>query len=465
MRKTARILWRSAAGLLGLLAVLMVVCLDAVDHRPYFQSAFYAETLSRFKEGPAHSAAVPGRLLAGFGKVRLTPVLNSPSDDPEQGRFRSLPLAGFGSRRGKPATGAHDDLFVKAVSLRSGDRLAVMVSADALIIPREVAEAAAARLATEAHLAREQIYFGATHTHAGIGGWGEGFVAESFAGGYQPGARQWFASCLVKAAVEAISDLAPAASGRGSIAVPQYIRNRLVGDLGSIDPELSYLFIRRADGRTAVIGSYSAHATVLPSGLMEYSADYPGAFQRAVEQGTGGIALFFAGGVGSHSPVPGAKGFEGVEKMGGALAHAVLAKLPGTTLEEMPTAAFAGLSVSLPAPQWRLTDGIRLRPWLARRLLPVAGQSYLQVYRIGSAAWVSAPCDFSGELALNIKDFARRSGLHAVVTSFNGDYIGYVIPNRYYHMEGYEPRLMSFFGPDTPEYLSEFIRRMLVPLS
>jgi hypothetical protein len=238
-----------------------------------------------------------------------------------------------------------------------------------------------------------------------------------------------------------------------------------VGELGSIDPELSYLFIRRIDGKTAVVGSYSAHATVLPSSLMEYSADYPGAFQRAVEQATGGVAIFFAGGVGSHSPVPGAKGFDGIEKMGGSLARAVLARLPETRLEETPAAAFAGLSIALPAPQSRLTDGIRLRPWIARKLLPVSDRTYLQDYRLGSAAWISTPCDFSGELALGIKDYARRNGLQAVVTSFNGDYIGYVIPSRYYHLDGYEPRLMSFFGPDTPEYLSDLIRRMLAPLS
>ncbi len=465
MRRIGRILGRTTVGLIGITVAVMVLCLDSVDYQPYFHSSSYKETLVGFQEGPARTVATAGRLSAGFGKAQLTPVLNSPADDPEQGRFRSLPLAGFGSRNGKPATGVHDDLFVKAVALRVGDRLAVMISADALIIPREVAEAAMSRLASESHLAREQVYFGATHTHAGIGGWGEGFVAESFAGGYQPGARKWFAICLVKAAQDALADLMPAAVGHGSVAEPQFIRNRLVGELGTIDPELSFLIIRRTDGKTAVVGSYSAHATILPSSLMEFSADYPGAFQRAVEQATGGFALFFAGGVGSHSPVPGAKGFDGVEKMGRALAQAVLAKIPDTRLEDAPAAAFSGLSVALPPPQSRLTDGIRLRPWIARKLLPVSDRTYLQVYRVGSSAWISTPCDFSGELALSIKDYARRSGLQAVVTSFNGDYIGYVIPNRYYHMDGYEPRLMSFFGPDTPEYLSELIRRMLVPAS
>jgi len=35
--------------------------------------------------------------------------------------------------------------------------------------------------------------------------------------------------------------------------------------------------------------------------------------------------------------------------------------------------------------------------------------------------------------------------------SFNGDYVGYVIPTKYYALDGYEPRTMSFFGPQLPE--------------
>ena len=47
-----------------------------------------------------------------------------------------------------------------------------------------------------------------------------------------------------------------------------------------------------------------------------------------------------------------------------------------------------------------------------------------------------------------------------MITSFNGDYVGYVIPSRYYHLNGYEPRVMSFFGPNVPDYFDEFIRTM-----
>ena len=118
----------------------------------------------------------------------------------------------------------------------------------------------------------------------------------------------------------------------------------------------------------------------------------------------------------------------------------------------------------MPSLNVRLSDGIRLRPWLAGKFVPGERHSYLQVFRIDDSVWISTPCDFSGELALGIKDFLQVRGSSAIVTSFNGDYIGYVVSPRYYHLNGYEPRLMSFFGPYVPDYLDELIRSMALTL-
>jgi hypothetical protein len=78
--------------------------------------------------------------------------------------------------------------------------------------------------------------------------------------------------------------------------------------------------------------------------------------------------------------------------------------------------------------------------------------------------WISTPCDYSGELAVGIKDMLRTRGFAGVVTSFNGDYVGYVIPSRYYHLNGYEPRIMSFYGPYVPDYLDELARTLALEL-
>lgn len=151
--------------------------------------------------------------------------------------------------------------------------------------------------------------------------------------------------------------------------------------------------------------------------------------------------------------------------MGQALAQSLLDQLPKTPLTNSITFGTLGLNLSMPPLNVRVTDGLRLRPWLAQKLMPVKKQTFIQAFRLDDSVWISTPCDFSGELALGIKDLLKVRGRHAVVTSFNGDYIGYVICPKYYHMDGYEPRTMSFFGPNVPDYFDEFIRKMALELA
>jgi hypothetical protein len=465
MKRAPRLLLRVGLGLILLSGSLAVVTLNRVDYRPYFRQPYYAETIERLQAHLTTNRLARGELFAGFGRARLTPTVGAPRDNPSRGEFRVMPLAGYGERRGKSATGVHDELFVKALALRVGDLTGVMVGSDALIVPREVTALAAQRLERELQLGRAQIYLSATHTHCSLGGWGEGPVAEAFAGKFQPGAREWFADRIVTAVRAALADLQPAALGHGRFDAPEFVRNRVVGRLGGVDPEFSFLVVRRRDGPVAVLGSFAAHATILGGGVMEFSGDYPGAWQRAVESATGGLAVFLAGGVGSHSPAPGERGFAGVEQMGRSLAQKVVERLPAVPLTNFVTFGTLGLEVSLPPLNWRVTDGLRMRPWVARRLLGREGPTFLQVFRVQDVLWASTPCDFSGELALGLKDALRARGFDAAVTSFNGDYIGYVIPSRYYHLSGYEPRLMSFFGPYVPDYLDDLLRRMMLALA
>jgi neutral ceramidase len=300
-----RLGWRLAVAGAAVVGIVLLASLGGVDRAPHPGSDYAVRTEARLRELAARpDLATLGELRAGFGRAKLTPTLGTAVDAPERGEFRAVPLAGYGQREGRPATGVHDDVWVKAFAFAVGGRTGVVVAADALIIPREVSEAAAERIRAECGLDRGRVYFGATHTHCSLGGWGEGWVAEAFAGGFQPGVRVWMARQLAAAATAAVRDLGPATVGGGSFPAPEFTRNRLVGDQGRIDPEFALLVVRKEDGRTGVLGSYAAHATVLPGRFMEFSGDYPGFWQRRVEERTGGMAAFLAGGVGSHSPKP-----------------------------------------------------------------------------------------------------------------------------------------------------------------
>jgi hypothetical protein len=154
------------------------------------------------------------------------------------------------------------------------------------------------------------------------------------------------------------------------------------------------------------------------------------------------------------------KGHDAAEAMGRSLADRTLEAMPRLAMTNRVVLASLGLAPVMARIQPRVTDDWCLRPWVARKLLRVHEESWLQVARIGDALWIATPCDFSGELALPIYAEIRCAGLEPVITSFNGDYVGYVIPGRYYHLEGYEPRTMSFNGPYTADYLSELILKM-----
>ncbi len=66
---------------------------------------------------------------------------------------------------------------------------------------------------------------------------------------------------------------------------------------------------------------------------------------------------------------------------------------------------------------------------------------------------LGTPCDFSGEFNPAIDSVADHLEAHAMVTSFNGSYIGYVTPRSRYDIVHYETQLMNWYGPGTGEYL------------
>lgn len=74
--------------------------------------------------------------------------------------------------------------------------------------------------------------------------------------------------------------------------------------------------------------------------------------------------------------------------------------------------------------------------------------------------WITTPCDFSGEYALQIKNSLAAKGFNANISSFNGSYVGYIIPGRYFYLDEYESKLMGWFGPNMGEYTVDLIRRI-----
>jgi len=446
------------------LVIVLLWALERVDYSPYFDADYYSKSRSDLDSISAQLSLAEGEVEVGFGRASITPGLGAGEDDPGAGVFREMPLAGFGSRKGTYAEGVHDSLFVKAVAIRVEEQLLVLIGSDMLIVPPNITEGVTRLVSEKLDINRNQLFFSATHTHSSVGAWSEGFVGKEFAGEANPNVEAWLIRQFGKAIKNAVEDLQPGQIGSGSFHAPGLISNRLVGEKGEKNSEFIYVAANQNSGKRALLGSFDAHATTLGGWNMQISGDYPGYWQRKLESEGIDMALFFAGSVGSHSPHSIGEEFEKSRYIGEALADSVLKYMAGTELRESIGLSFLSLGMDLPEFHIRVSDGLRLNPALGGKLFPPIGDVYLQAAKIGDLIWVTTPSDFSGEMAIDYKRAMNNEGYRALVTSFNGAYVGYIIPGKYYHLDEYESRLMSWYGPNMGPYTHEMIRRMMEKL-
>jgi Neutral/alkaline non-lysosomal ceramidase, N-terminal len=450
----------AAAVFLALVLLICLICTVRIDSTPYFKSTYFRKSFERADSIDKITFPETDSLYAGFARVSITPWLNNDVDKAIEGKFKEVPLAGYGARNGEPSTGVHDSVFVKAIALKAGISRVVFVGADLLIMPPNITDSVAVILAKKG-IRREQLFFSATHSHSSLGGWGSGYVGEKFAGKENKNLEKWLVIQIVKAVNQAVSDLQPAEVGSGSFNAACYIRNRLIGDEGTKNDEFSFIFVEQVNGKEAVIGSFSAHATTLGDKNMEISADYPGYWERKAEKTTVDLALFCAGAVGSQSPAGEGNGFEKSKSIGEALADSLLVHIRDVKLNRMPVFSAVSLKMSLPDYHVRITTKINLATFLSRKLMPLPQNVYLQAARIGDMIWITTPSDFSGEYALQIKNGLAVKGFMSNITSFNGNYVGYIIPGRYFYMNEYESKVMGWFGPNMGEYTVDLIGRIV----
>ena len=442
-----------------LLIVLYFSGTGPVVTTPYFESEYFKKSCAEIDSLKKTNFSAKGELQAGFSKVSITPTLNSSVDNVEKGEFVKLPLAGFGARKGAPATAIHDSIFIKAAALKVNNSLAVFVGADLLIMPPNITDSVMAVL-SEKGFTRGQIYFSASHTHSSLGGWGPGFVGKEFAGEENKNLEKWLVQQISKAIILAVADLKPGAIASGDFDATAYTRNRLIGDLGTKNSDFSYFYIQQNEGKKAVIGSFAAHSTCMGDKNMEISGDYPGYWQRKMENTMVDYAIFMAGSMGSQTNRGEGEGFEKPRFIGESLADSTISHLQNIVTSDSVLLASATIKLNLPEYHFRISTTRNLSAGLTRKLMPEPENAVLQAIRLGNMVWVTAPCDFSGEYALQLKNTMAVKGFDANVASFNGSYVGYIIPGRYFYLDEYEPRLMGFFGPTMGDYTFDLINQI-----
>jgi len=373
------------------------------------------------------------------------------------------PMAGYGKRRGKHYEAVHDSIYIRTVIFDNGMTKSAIITADMLIMPPNIV-ARVKELLPATGFTFEQLYFGAIHSHNSLGGWYNTITGKLFAGPYNAEVVENVAQAVIKSINEAKKNVQPATVSYGEAKDTLDIKNRLVGKEGIVDPWVRNLEIVGANGQKAFISSYAAHSTILNSGTMELSRDWAGALVDDLENGEANFAVYMAGAVGSMAPIEkGKDDFDEVKNQAGGVEKVIQSVLG--KFEKQPD-ILREVTVPLPLrdPRPKIMPNLALRSWVFRWAFGDV-PSYVKALRIGNILMVGVPCDFSGELMPELTAYAETKGLHLMVTSFNGGYIGYITNDKYFDRDLYETKTMSWFGPYNGAYFQEVIKDLIDKMS
>lgn len=256
-------------------------------------------------------------------------------------------MSGYASRD-RPAEGKLTDLWAKALVLRDAKgHTGVLITLDLIGVHRSTAAEITRRLSESHDLEREQIAINCSHTHSGPAvGKNLGPLHYLSIPEPQQALLDEYESELIDAVSQcveqAFAEVRPASltwgSGLCTVAVnrrnndqnnvPQLRRQGLLQ--GPYDHDVPVLIVRDQQAEPmAIVFGYACHATVLS--FYQWSGDYPGFAQIALEERYPGTnAMFWAGCGADQNPLPRHE-VEMAKSYGGRLAAAVAEVVEGTT--------------------------------------------------------------------------------------------------------------------------------------
>ncbi len=425
-----------------LLAGIVWSVIAPVDRQPYQEQPYYAQTLQSLDSlQQQRETRQADTLQAGWSRRNITPA-------------RPLKLMGYGWK-GDYET-VHDSLMLRCFVFDDGQQSVALLSYDLMIVHPDLA--AAIRYAVDTtDLPLNGLYFTAVHTHKGYGEWAKGLGGKLMAGGYSEKLVDFVARQTVAAVKQAYAGKRQVKIGYAAFPRPDFLRNRLTKQAAD-DNLLRVMKLEHADGSSALLCTFAAHATFINSGSMQLSADYPGALVRALEQDPAiDFAAFAAGAVGSHSPYrSGEFSYGKMQDYATRLAAPLRDEWESIDADFSCKMEFIALPLALGNSQLKISEDWRVRNWLFRAFFGNLSPE-ITALRLGDIVLLGLPADFSGMLYPELE----ANGLHLMVTSFNGSYIGYIIPDKYYHLPHREARELNWFGPHTGSYITEIINQIL----
>jgi neutral ceramidase len=387
---------------------------------------------------------------AGIARVVITPE-------------QSMWMAGY-ALRDHPSEGKMHDLWAKAIVLEDeSGKKAVLVTTDLLGFPKGMSDRIRDRIHTKYGFSRDQIILSSSHTHSGP-------VLQSALYDIYPldGAQLE----LIKKYSDNLEDQIVTLVGNGLKSmkpvslfarngVSRFQVNRRTNIDAGLDQQIDLngpndyavpviKLVNETGDLIAVVFGYACHATVLDG--YQWSGDYPGFAQLALEKMHPGVtALFFQGAGADMNPIP-RRSVPLAQQYGEELAASV-ERVLNEEMRKLPphlSTAYSEVELSFTSPptkeallrmeqessgfekQWaiRMLDQIsRGEPFISSYLYPV------EVWKIGDQPLVCLGGELVVEYAIQLK---RIFGQELFVMGYSNDVMTYIPSVRILREGGYE---------------------------
>ncbi len=426
------------------LAVILFSLIGPIDRTPLADQDFYKEMMSVLDTVSLRTQVPTQTLKAGWGKISITPD-------------HSMPMAGYRMRDG--FTSVHDSLYARVIGLNNGNISCYLISVDLLLFPPAIKQKLQNKISQE-FTNKPFLYFSATHTHNGIGGWNNSLAGTFVLGDYEDAWVNQTTERLLTEIRRIDNSMQPARLSYWEADAAEYTENRLKKEAPH-DGTLRGIKFETADSASAQLVTFSAHATSISKNSNALSGDYPAALISQLNENSFGI--FMAGMVGSHRLSGLSENeFELVTKAGEVLSQKISKANYDNAFDSVQITALH-IPIQFGPSQLRISKNWKLRDWMFSLVLnPIQGElTYLQ---LGNIVMIGTPCDFSGELYVTHKlnELAASQKKHLIITSFNGDYAGYITEDSHYEQLAKEEVMgMNWVGPYYGDYFSEMISILL----
>lgn len=429
-------------GVFLFLVLVAIITLTKVDRSPISKQDFYRETFTRLENLPFENQK--GKTwLAGWGKANMTP--EKPAD-----------LVGY-APRGKYEF-VEDSSFVKSIILGNGEQTIAWLNFELLIVHPVLAQTITQQV-RRTFPEINQLLFTATHTHSGMGGYMPGPLGEFAFGGFDQKIVELITSKSIDALTSAKASLDTVSLSFRKSDAGSLVSNRFVKD-GPSDPFVRQLIFTKKSGKKATLLTYSAHATCLSSKFMGLSGDYPFYLMQEMERNEYELSIYAAGTVGSHRPMPKGNRPEEVRTYARSLDSLTRLKMTNFATIKNPRIKTGRLAIGLREPHLRISDDIRIRPWLFDKLLGETNPHF-DITLLGNTLIISSSGEISGVFYKKWEQLAEEEGLNLLITTFNGGYIGYITPDELYDEHYHEVREMNWYGPENGYYFDQLIRKII----